>query len=176
MDILISSNLERLLYNITENNAEKVTEYMTSLNNEGNYKIDSEDLKKIQSQFFGAWVDELETKEAIGRIYNDYKYLMDTHTAVAWRTLEKYRLLTSDEMFSIILSTASPYKFSDSVLEALDDRSSVGKEPFALLHELNERTGVPIPVKMIELEKMTAIHNDVIAAADMKNTIKANLL
>ena len=176
MDILISSNLERLLYNITEDNAEKVTEYMTSLNNEGNYKIDSEDLKKVQSQFFGAWVDELETKEAIGRIYNDYKYLMDTHTAVAWRTLEKYRLLTDDDVFSIILSTASPYKFSDSVLEALEDREIEAKNPFELLHELNEKTGAPIPTRMLELEKMPILHKDVIAAADMRKVIKENLL
>ena len=89
MDILVSSNLERLLYSVTEHDAARVADYMKRLNTEGHYEIDSDDLKQIQSQFFGAWVDELETKEAIGRIYNDYHYLMDTHTAVAWRAMEK---------------------------------------------------------------------------------------
>ena len=176
MDILVSSNLERLLYNITDNNAEKVTEYMNSLNNEGNYKVDSDDLKKIQSQFFGAWVDELETKEAIGRIYNDYKYLMDTHTAVAWRTLEKYRLLTDDDCFSIVLSTASPYKFCNSVLEALDNQPMKEQDAFILLHKLHEQTGTEIPPKMLELEHLPVLHQQVIEVNEMKQAIMKNLL
>ena len=126
MDILVSSNLERLLYAITNENAEKVDALMDKLNTEGSYKIEEEHLKIIQSEFFAAWVDEVETKEAIARVYSDYNYLMDTHTAVAWRALEKYRLLTSDETFTIVLSTASPYKFCDSVLEALEDAKNLG--------------------------------------------------
>ncbi len=176
MDILVSSNLERLLYSISENNAEKVCEYMESLNKDGHYKVDADDLKAIQSQFFGAWVDELETKETIGRVYTDYKYLMDTHTAVAWRALEKYRLLTSDETFSIILSTASPYKFCDSVLEALTDKDvDAGQNPFDLLRELNAQTGVPVPEKMLALENMPILHKDVILASEMQEAVLKSL-
>lgn len=177
MDILVSSNLERLLYNITENDAERVSEYMAQLNNEGFYKIESEDLKKIQRQFFGAWVDEVETKEAIGRIYNDYGYLMDTHTAVAWRAMEKYRFLTSDETYTIVLSTASPYKFANSVLSALMDAAvPAGSDPFELLHKLHAKTDVPVPPRMLALETMPVLHTSVIKASEMEETVKNNLL
>lgn len=177
MDILVSSNLERLLYSITENDADKVREYMEALNTEGSYKVDSEYLKLIQSQFFAAWVDELETKETISRIYNDYNYLMDTHTAVAWRALEKYRLLTSDETFSIVLSTASPYKFCDSVLEALEDTViDDHADPFALVHKLNEKTELPIPERMLALENMPVLHQEVIDGKDMQETVSKILL
>ena len=176
MDILVSSNLERLLYNVSDGDAVRVAEYMQRLNNEGFYQVDSDDLKRIQSEFFGAWVDELETKEAISRIYSDYHYLMDTHTAVAWRALEKYRFLTSDETYTIVLSTASPYKFADSVLEALDDKEQPKGEPFALLHKLNEETGVEIPPRMLALEELPVLHNEVIPSDKMELAVMKNLV
>ena len=176
MDILVSSNLERLLYNVSDGDAVRVAEYMQRLNNEGFYQVDSDDLKRIQSEFFGAWVDELETKEAISRIYSDYHYLMDTHTAVAWRALEKYRFLTSDETYTIVLSTASPYKFADSVLEALDDKEQPKGEPFALLHKLNEETGVEIPPRMLALEELPVLHSEVIPSDKMELAVMKNLV
>ena len=176
MDILVSSNLERLLYNVSDGDAARVSEYMQRLNNEGFYQVDSDDLKRIQSEFFGAWVDELETKEAISRIYSDYHYLMDTHTAVAWRALEKYRFLTSDETYTIVLSTASPYKFADSVLEALDDKEQPKGEPFALLHKLNEETGVEIPPRMLALEELPVLHSEVIPSDKMELAVMKNLV
>ena len=176
MDILVSSNLERLLYNVSDGDAARVAEYMQRLNNEGFYQVDSDDLKRIQSEFFGAWVDELETKEAISRIYSDYHYLMDTHTAVAWRALEKYRFLTSDETYTIVLSTASPYKFADSVLEALDDKEQPKGEPFALLHKLNEETGVEIPPRMLVLEELPVLHSEVIPSDKMELAVMKNLV
>lgn len=176
MDILVSSNLERLLYNVSDGDAVRVAEYMQRLNNEGFYQVDSDDLKRIQSEFFGAWVDELETKEAISRIYSDYHYLMDTHTAVAWRALEKYRFLTSDETYTIVLSTASPYKFADSVLEALDDKEQPKGEPFALLHKLSEETGVEIPPRMLALEELPVLHNEVIPSDKMELAVMKNLV
>lgn len=176
MDILVSSNLERLLYNVSDGDAVRVAEYMQRLNNEGFYQVDSDDLKRIQSEFFGAWVDELETKEAISRIYSDYNYLMDTHTAVAWRALEKYRFLTSDETYTIVLSTASPYKFADSVLEALDDKEQPKGEPFALLHKLNEETGVEIPPRMLALEELPVLHGEVIPSDKMELAVMKNLV
>ena len=176
MDILVSSNLERLLYNVTGADAARVAEYMQRLNTEGFYQIESEDLKKIQSEFFGAWVDELETKEAIGRIYSDYHYLMDTHTAVAWRALEKYRFLTSDETYTVVLSTASPYKFADSVLAALNDAPVKENDPFALLHKLNEETQVQIPPRMLALADLPVLHSEVIPADKMELAVVKNLV
>ncbi len=175
MDILVSSNLERLLYNVTEQDAARVADYMQRLNTEGFYQIESDDLKKIQSEFFGAWVDELETKEAIGRIYNDYHYLMDTHTAVAWRALEKYRFLTSDETYTIVLSTASPYKFADSVLSALEEDKPQEGGAFELLRKLNATTGVEIPPRMLALENLPVLHSEVIPADKMELAVVKNL-
>lgn len=176
MDILVSSNLERLLYSVTEHDAARVADYMKRLNTEGHYEIDSDDLKQIQSQFFGAWVDELETKEAIGRIYNDYHYLMDTHTAVAWRAMEKYLFLTSDETYTVVLSTASPYKFADSVLAALDDAQPQGSNPFELLQKLHADTGTEIPPRMLALENLPVLHSEVIPADKMELAVVKNLV
>lgn len=176
MDILVSSNLERLLYNVTGADAARVADYMKRLNTEGFYQIESEDLKKIQSEFFGAWVDELETKEAISRIYSDYHYLMDTHTAVAWRALEKYRFLTSDDTYTIVLSTASPYKFADSVLSALEDAPVKENDPFALLHELSEKTETAIPPRMLALQDLPVRHEEVIPADKMELAVVKNLV
>ncbi len=174
MDILVSSNLERLLYNVTENDSGRVADYMQRLNNEGFYQIDSDELKKIQREFFAAWIDELETKETIGRIYSDYNYLMDTHTAVAWRAMEKYRFLTSDDTYTIVLSTASPYKFADSVLSGLD-KAEQSDDPFMLLHKLNEATGTEIPSRMLALQELPILHNEIIPADKMELAVVKNL-
>jgi len=176
MDILVSSNLERLLYDVTGRNAEKVSQYMRSLNTEGVYKIDSEELKVIQRQFFGAWIDEVETKEAIHRVYNDYGYLMDTHTAVAWRALDKYRFLTSDETYTVVLSTASPYKFANSVLSALEDKTVTAEDPFVMLDKLHEMTGTEIPERMAALKELPNLHNEVIPADKMEMAVLTNLI
>ena len=176
MDILVSSNLERLLYNVTDENAALVANYMKRLNTEGVYQIDNDVVKRVQTEFFGAWVDELETKETIGRIYGDYKYLMDTHTAVAWRALEKYRFLTSDDTYSIVLSTASPYKFADSVLDALEDTQPAGADPFANLDELNAKTGEEIPPRMLALKDLPVLHSEIIPADKMELAVVKNLL
>ena len=173
MDILVSSNLERLLYiakGMDDKAAAAVAGYMEALNTEGAYTVDKELLQKIQSEFFGAWIDEIETKETIGRVFRENKYLMDTHTAVAWRALEKYRFLTSDETYTVVLSTASPYKFADSVLVALEEEAVA--EPFQLLRNLNAKSGLEIPSRMLALETLPILHSDVIAAAAMEASVK----
>lgn len=176
MDILVSSNLERLLYNVTDHDTERVSDYMKRLNNDGCYQVEGEELKSIQRQFFAAWVDEVETKETIGRIYSDYHYLMDTHTAVAWRALEKYRLLTGDDTYTVVLSTASPYKFSDSVLSALEDKPVREENAFAVLEELHAKTGVAVPPKMLELQNLPVLHDEVIPADKMELAVVKNLI
>lgn len=175
MDILVSSNLERLLYEATGKDSGLVDQYMQQLNSEGRYQVEEDVLKKIQREFFGAWVDEIETKETIGSVYNNYKYLMDTHTAVAWRALEKYRILTGDETYSIVLSTASPYKFADNVLKALEPEAELCANPFDLLRQLQEKTDEPIPERMAALEQMAILHDKVIEAQNMEMAVITNL-
>lgn len=175
MDILVSSNLERLLYHVSEGNTAKVAGYMEKLNTEGIYEVEREALRQVRSEFFGAWVDELETKETIGRVYKENDYVMDTHTAVAWRALEKYRYLPEEEgTYSVVLSTASPYKFADSVLSAIDN-SEVAGDPFDLLRELNAKTGMEIPSRMLALETAEILHKEVIQADKMELTVIGNL-
>lgn len=174
MDILVSSNLERLLYSVTDEDSEKVTEWMQQLNTEGVYNVGEKIHKKITSAFFGAWVDEQETAETIRRVYNDSKYLLDPHTAVAWRACEKYRLVTSDDRYAVVVSTASPYKFSGSVYEAVKNG---GEElhSFDALHKLHELTGVPVPEKMLQLENMPVLHKEVIEPENMAEAVKNNI-
>lgn len=176
MDILVSSNLERLLYHASNCNAEKVAGYMEQLNTEGIYEVDREALRKIRSEFFGAWVDEIETKETIARVYKECDYVMDTHTAVAWRALEKYRYLPDvDNTYSVVLSTASPYKFADSVLSAIKEENVEVGNVFDLLRELQVETGMEIPSRMLALENAEIIHKEVISAANMELTVISNL-
>lgn len=177
MDILISSNLERLLYLVTGKKPERVRSFMEKLAEDGVYEINSEELEKVHGGFFAAWVDELETKETIGRIFSDYGYLMDPHTAVAWRSLEKYRLFTGDDTCSIVLSTASPYKFCDSVLPAIerDWKEKDGADPMELLRELSQKTGIKAPLNLLALERLPVIHTGVIEKEDMAQAVLQSL-
>lgn len=175
MDILVSSNLERLLYSITEEDAAKVSEWMQQLTANGTYNVGEKVNNRILEEFFGAWVDELETKETIGRVFNDNEYLMDPHTAVAWRACEKYRLVSSDDTYCIVLSTASPYKFSDVVLEAAGSEADAKLEPFDGLRKLHALSGLPIPEPMLAMEKMPILHQEVIESADMKKAVETAL-
>lgn len=178
MDILVSSNLERLLYIVTEGDSEQVSGYMERLRAEGMYQVSAKTLRKIQSDFFAAWVDELETKEAIGRVYSKYNYLMDTHTAVAWRAMEKYRFLTGDDTYTVVLSTANPYKFPDSVMAAISgqDSGTSKDDPFAMLRALNDLTGVPVPWRMTELETAEILHQEVVTPDNMELAVVKNLI
>ena len=174
MDILVSSNLERLLYSVTEEDAEKVSEWMQQLNTEGMYNVGEKFHKKITHDFFGAWVDEQETMETIRRVYNDYSYLLDPHTAVAWRACEKYRLVSSDDRYAVVVSTASPYKFSADVYAALKGEEE-GLKPFDALHKLHELTDVPVPAKMLQIETMSVLHKEVIATEKMAEAVKNSI-
>ena len=176
MDILVSSNLERLLYNVTDNNADKVSEWMKALATEGTYNVGERFHKKILELFFGAWVDEAETVETIGRVFSDFKYFMDPHTAVAWRACEKYRLVSSDETYAIVLSTASPYKFSDTVLQAIAPSEPIDIDaPFETLHKLQKLSQVDVPPQMLALEKAPRLHNTTIETSVMQQAVKSIL-
>ena len=176
MDILVSSNLERLLFDLTENDAIQVAEWMKQLNTEGTYQVSKDVADRVREMFFGTWIDEQETVDTIGRVHNDFEYLIDPHTAVAWRAAEKYRLLSSDDSYIVVLSTASPYKFCSTVLEGIGKAVGLDEtDPFAAAHKLAEETETMIPLQVTALETMPVLHNNVIAAGDMAQHIKETL-
>lgn len=176
MDILVSSNLERLLYIVSGENDVKIKERMDALKENGVYEISEAEMNKIQEDFFGAWVDEIEVKESIKRVYDDYKYLMDTHTSVGYRALKKYRMLTDDATYSVVLSTASPFKFSDAVLGALENNDRIKGQPFDILRKLAEKTGEEIPQRMLNLEQAPVLHGRVIEPQNMENIVLDSLI
>ena len=176
MDILVSSNLERLLFDLTENDAEQVAEWMKQLNTDGKYQVTKEVADRVRDLFFAAWIDEQETLDTIGRVHNDFEYLIDPHTAVAWRAAEKYRLLSGDESYIVVLSTASPYKFSSTVLKGIGKAEGLNEEdPFAAAHRLAEETETPLPQQVTALETMPVLHAETIASEEMAQYIKKTL-
>ncbi len=143
MDILISSNLERLLFALSDGNDAQVAEYMKRLKEDGCYSVDKKMLERLQKTFAAGCADEGQTRETIGRMWREKHYLIDTHSAVAFHVLEQYRAQTGDETPTVVASTASPFKFCDAVLEAIGvEERSTGA---GLLDQLSEVTGVPTP-------------------------------
>lgn len=146
MDILVSSNLERLLYQLSGSD-QVVREYMNQLNTEGRYQVSDELKSKILEHFAAGWCSDQEAADSIAKVFGTEGYLMDTHTAVAYSVLENYRDKTGDNTLSVVLSTASPYKFCGSVLEAMGVYEL--KEGTEILSQLEEktRTVAPRPLK-----------------------------
>ncbi|MEG1159382.1 MAG: threonine synthase, partial [Acidaminococcaceae bacterium] len=176
MDILVSSNLERLLYQITEEDSVQVAQWMSELNETGVYNVGNTVLSKIKKTFYGTWVDEIETKETIANVFRNYNYLLDPHTAVAWRACDKYRLITSDNRYCVVLSTASPYKFNTAVLEALQpDTDYSSYDAFSALHLLEEMTGLPVPEQMLQLAKLPIKHKETIEKFEMEEVVRSKL-
>ena len=158
MDILVSSNLERLLFDISGYDDVLIREYMLKLSNEGRYTV-SDDIKDaIKSVFAAEYCDDDETKNVINRTFSEKNYLIDTHTAVAYGVLEKYRNSTGDNTISVVVSTASPYKFCDSVLSAIGEH--VDEHGLALIDLLEHRTGVPAPMPLKNLNKKVVRFTD----------------
>ena len=140
MDILISSNLERLIYRIAGNEPERTAKLMAALSGEGRYDI-TEEMKAALGDFYGNYATEKETEAEILRLYKECGYVIDTHTAVASAVCRKYRKDTGDETKTIIASTASPYKFTRSVMNAIDAGYDA-KGDFELVDELSKLSGV----------------------------------
>ena len=150
MDILVSSNLERLLFDLSGENDAEVRGYMTKLNTEGRYEVSGAIKKALAEQYWGGFCDEEATAATIARYNDKYGYLIDTHTAVAASVMEQYREATQDETVTVFVSTASPYKFCNHVL------SAIGEEPKAdgveLLDQLHEVSGVTVPRRLAALK------------------------
>ena len=150
MDILISSNLERLLYLLSGGDDKLVAGYMKELSDTGCYQVSEEMRKKIQSVFVGGFSSEAETEATIGKVMDEHKYLIDTHTAVAFHVLEQYRKETGDQTKTVVASTASPFKFCDAVLDALNVTDKATGT--ALLDQLAEVSGMPAPQPLATLK------------------------
>lgn len=162
MDILISSNLERLLYELTGRQADKINRWMTELKTGGVYTVDQDIREKVSSHFWSDFASDRETLDTIRETWAQHRYLLDTHTAVAIHVLEKYRQATGDTTYSVVASTASPFKFNGSVAKALlGDRAIVGKSEFELLNDLSAFTGWSIPTGLRDLDKRPVLHEGV---------------
>jgi len=173
MDILISSNLERLLYYITNGDTLQVKNFMAELNDSGQYNVGEDYLTAIQQIFWADYVDDNETLQQIKAVYNEYNYLTDPHTAVAWQVGDRYRQQTGDHTTQIIISTASPFKFNESVLTAIDDSENmVGKSEFEMLQQLAALSGSTVPTALATLENEPIRHQRVCNKEDMSVVIK----
>lgn len=164
MDILVSSNLERLLSLLTGDDA-YVAGLMKQLNERGHYKVSDELLKKLKAEFSCGCCDDAAAAETIGRLWAEENYLCDPHTAVAWNVAEQFGKTCSGVAPVVVLSTASPYKFPAAVLSALGQKA--GGDEFAVMEELHARTGVPVPKNLAALREKPVRHKDVIGREDM---------
>jgi threonine synthase len=167
MDILISSNLERLIYLVSD--AEHTSKYMEMLNSVGHYQVDDEIKAKIDENFVGYFANEDQTADTIAKYYNIYDYLMDTHTAVAFSALESYRNETNDSTKTIVASTASPYKFAKDVYSAIYGENDFGD--LTILEELSLTTGTKIPEPLSHLDKKDINFTSVRASFEMYDEI-----
>ena len=160
MDILISSNLERLLFELVGRRPESVSDWMAQLSAQGWYRIPGDALDRLQSLFYGGFADRADTSKAIREAYEKHRYLVDPHTAVGYSVLQKYREETGDGTPAVLASTASPFKFNRAVLDALG-RDTSDRDEFSLLDELSAFTGLPVPAKLAELKSLPELHRGV---------------
>lgn len=161
MDILVSSNLERLLYLVTDGDTAAVSRWMAQLNENGSYCVPAAVLARLQETFWAGSCSDEETTEAIACLWSRYHYLADTHTAVAWHVAQQYKKTQPCGRPLVILSTASPYKFPAAVLTALGGPQAVeGLDEFAVMEELHRRTSVPIPGSLAGLRSRPVLHRD----------------
>lgn len=172
MDILISSNLERLIYHIAGKDAQKNADFMRALSVNGKYEISLEMKAKLKA-FYGNYATEEETAQIIRDLYNKSGYIMDTHTAVAASVYEKYKEETQDtDTKTIIASTASPFKFTRSVMYAIDRKKYETMDDFALADELGKISGVKIPNAIEEIREARVLHNTVCEPGEMEETVR----
>ena len=170
MDILVSSNLERLLYELNGRDDALTAEWMNSLKETGKYEINAEMVKTLGEEFWADYVDDAQTKATIGKYYSECGYLMDTHTGVAQSVYDKYVASTGDKTPNIIVSTASPFKFAGDVLEAIGE--PVDCDEFGKWDKLSSVTGIKIPAPIEGLRQQPVIHKAVCEKDEMKDYVK----
>lgn len=170
MDILISSNLERLIHKIAGSNADKCAELMQDLASEGKYTI-TDEMKANLADFVGVYTTEAETAEEIKKTYEETGYVMDTHTAVAAHGYDQYVADTADHTPAVIASTASPYKFTRSVMNAIDPAYD-SQTDFELVDELSKISGTTVPNAIEEIRTASVLHHTVCAKEEMLAEVK----
>ncbi|MCH5186012.1 MAG: threonine synthase [Oscillospiraceae bacterium] len=176
MDILISSNLERFLYDISGNDDKLISGFMSDLAENGKYEVNDDMKSKIKEFFWAGCSDDEETMASIKKCFGEYSYVIDTHTAVAKSVYDKYAAQTKDTTKTVIASTASPFKFNQSVLIALNGHNAVvGKDEFTLLKELSAQSGMTIPASLAEL-KGKAVLFDTVCDKDQMQQIVSDFL
>ncbi len=174
MDILISSNLERLIYHSTGNDAEKCAELMKELKEKGKYTVTA-DMKERMNDFCGGFATQKEVAEVISKIYKNDNYVIDTHTAVGAWVAEKYREETGDNTVTVIASTASPYKFSRAVVGAIEGKDLSREDDFVLIEKLKKLSSLPIPSAIREIMDAKILHDTVCDKKAMKEQVEKTL-
>ncbi|MDV3427339.1 MAG: threonine synthase [Bacillota bacterium] len=169
MDILVSSNLERLIYYISGENKDMVSDLMEKLSRDGKYEINA-DMKEALKDFCSGFADDRQTEDTINKVYKDFNYVIDTHTAVAYHVYENYIQETGDTGATIIASTASPFKFTRSVCSSLGLETE-GSDDFQLVNKLSQNTEIKIPDAINSLDKMEIIHKKTCSKTEMKKCI-----
>ena len=173
MDILVSSNLERLLYELCDRDGALVASWMQALKSGGTYAVGEAVHRALMESFAAGWSDDEKAMEAIARVHAECDYTMDPHTAVAWSVAEAYRAHTGDRRPMVVVSTASPYKFSRSVLTALQGAEAVqALDEFACADALERACGLPMPASLRDLRSKARRHNDVVEPAAMADEVR----
>ena len=165
MDILISSNLERLIYLMCGEDTERVAGWMKSLSENGRYEVGEEMKARLHEEFFAACATDEETMRAIAEAWRENRYLIDPHTAVAWKAMRDFERARPGAGKTVVLSTASPYKFPESVLRALGEEAK--GDSFELIDRLQAATNAPLPAGFAGLREKAEKHTDVIDRDDM---------
>ncbi len=166
MDILVSSNLERMLF-LACGDSEQVAGWMRDLNEKGSYTVTPSVLSKLKETFWAGYASDEAAAASIKKLWNEHNYLCDTHTAVAWNVAEQYQSATGSNRPMVVLSTASPYKFPTSVLSAITDGKNIPADEFEVMEKLTNLTGVPVPNGLSGLNRRPILHTDIIDPSDI---------
>ncbi|MEW5785794.1 MAG: threonine synthase [Bacillota bacterium] len=172
MDILVSSNLERLLFELAGREPGRVSRWMRQLRESGGYQVDPGTLQDLGTLFWPGFAGDAETLGAIARTFWEHGYLIDPHTAVGRAVYDQYRAETADPSNTVIISTASPFKFNASTARAvLEPRRTAGKTEYELLELLSQTTGSAIPASLNGLEQKPVLHSLIVNPAEIKSTV-----
>ncbi|MBN1891970.1 MAG: threonine synthase [Clostridiales bacterium] len=176
MDILISSNLERLLFEITEKDSDRVNQWINDLMQDGKYKVDPTTLRALQSAFVGGFADEAGIAKSIRETYDRCDHVLDTHTAVGFNVYGRYYQRSGDQTKTVFVSTASPFKFVEAVMDALIGNGySTGRSQEVLVRELSEESGLEVPVALDGLAGKPIRHDTRIEKEEMTAEVRKHI-
>lgn len=173
MDILVSSNLERLIYHLTNDNPTQTKALMDALSIEGKYQITPEMMAKL-TNFYAEFATEEEVEQSIAHLFKETHYTMDPHTAVAKNVADKFKAENHSVNKMVVVSTASPYKFPRTVVESISGEKSEADD-FSLVKQLETLTGIPLPKEVKELETLPVLHQQVVEVTAMQTAVEAIL-